>query len=246
MKNKKILYLGDTTLDQAASYLAGIMDHASIAFDYRASDWAFVDEGNYAAVILSDYPASNFTAAQLDDLAAKVNNGMGLLMIGGWESFVGQGGNYHQTPLADVLPVVMGDADDRMNHYGPCAIGKCADHAIIDGLPFVEHPASFNGFNRVKAKNDAKEILSVRPYRIAAAGDAFEFIGEQSHPLLTLGMYGRGKTAAYSSDVAPHWAGGFVDWGETRVTLQAPGSGEVEVGNWYVEFFARLVRWVRG
>jgi hypothetical protein len=40
MKETKapVLYLGDTSLDTAASYLAGVMTYFDIGFDYVASD----------------------------------------------------------------------------------------------------------------------------------------------------------------------------------------------------------------
>ena len=38
--------------------------------------------------------------------------------------------------------------------------------------------------------------------------------------------------------------GGFVDWGDSRHVLCAEGAEEIEVGNWYVEFFGNLVKWV--
>ena len=41
----------------------------------------------------------------MHDLAEAVNHGAGLIMLGGFHSF-GPGG-YGETPLADVLPVVM-------------------------------------------------------------------------------------------------------------------------------------------
>jgi hypothetical protein len=42
MKRNKnsVLYLGDTSLDTSASYLAGVMTHFDVGFDYVASDEA--------------------------------------------------------------------------------------------------------------------------------------------------------------------------------------------------------------
>ena len=44
------------------------------------------------------------------------------------------------------------------------------------------------------------------------------------HPVLVIGTAGHGRAAAFASDIAPHWVGGFVDWGDSRVTAQAPAA----------------------
>ena len=62
--------------------------------------------------------------------------------------------------------------------------------------------------------------------------------------MLVLGAADRGRTAALMTDLAPHWVGGFVDWGDgERVTAQAPGSWQIEVGNLYAQFVANLLAW---
>ena len=89
-----ILYCGDTGLESAASYLAGLMTHFDWAFDYIPSDRKIVRselESRRSLLILSDYPARQFDE-DLQRLAIdQVQQGMGLLMIGGWESFHGLG-----------------------------------------------------------------------------------------------------------------------------------------------------------
>jgi uncharacterized membrane protein len=59
---------------------------------------------------------------------------------------------------------------------------------------------------------------------------------------LVLGRYGRGRTVTLATDVAPHWVGGLVDWGDRRV-VQGVADGFIEVGNWYARFFRNLVAW---
>jgi len=57
-----------------------------------------------------------------------------------------------------------------------------------------------------------------------------------------VGAWGQGRTAALATDVAPHWVGGMVDWGDRRIVQDLPG-GFVEIGNWYAEFFRNLLVW---
>lgn len=245
--NNKILYLGDTKLDSHAAYLAGVMDYYGIDFDYVPSDKKPENkllEKDYSAVVLSDYPSENFRPGQSEHLSDNVKNGQGLLMIGGWESFTGLEGNYNNTKLKKVLPVLMSDTDDRVNHFAPCLIGKNCEHEIIEELPFEQYVPSVGGFNSLSAKQGAKVILSVQKYLVEKYKDQFCFSASQSYPLLITGTYGQGRTAAFASDVAPHWVGGFVDWGNKRINAHCKSSNEIEVGNWYAEFFRNLVFWV--
>jgi uncharacterized membrane protein len=55
--------------------------------------------------------------------------------------------------------------------------------------------------------------------------------------------YGEGRTAAFASDAAPHWFGGFVDWGEKRISCSVAGA-DVEFGAFYAVFFNNLIRWI--
>ena len=73
----------------------------------------------------------------------------------------------------------------------------------------------------------------------------FESIGDPD-PLLVTGVYGQGRVCAMATDAAPHWVGGLVDWGKSRVEAQADGAEAIEVGNWYAELFANIVKWTAG
>lgn len=245
--NIDVLYLGDTALDRAASYLAGVMKHYGIEFDYRSSDEKFTDEllGNdYQAVIISDYPSENFSQSQLERLSRQISDGMGLVMIGGWESFTGANGEYTNTILKDVLPITMQEDDDRINCPQPCLVEKNCEHEIIAGLPFDGQPPCIGGFNLLKVKSTATTILSARKFKAVHSGESYDFSPEPtSYPLLVTGQYGNGRVVCFASDVAPHWVGGLVDWGDERVSAQADGAEAVEVGNFYAQFFARIVKW---
>ena len=242
-----VLYLGDTALDQQGAYLAGVMAHHGISYNYVDSGEAFSLEllsRNPRMVIVSDYPAGNFSDDQLDALIERIGKGMGFAMIGGWESFTGLNHEYTDTALAEVLPVAMQSGDDRVNCDQPCMIEKLCDHAIVEGLPFDERPPMICGYNRVKTKRDATTILAAQQFKVrhGSAGFAFE-PAEHPDPMLVVGDYGKGRVAVFAGDVAPHWASGLVDWGDTRITAQAPNAETVEVGNFYTQLFANLIAW---
>jgi len=241
----RICYLGDDTLQGAAAYLAGIMSHFGLPYDHVAStespDAAFASR-QYALYVVSDYPAARFREGDMTHVAECVAKGSGLVMLGGWESFFGRLGEYHRSPLAGVLPVAMLDCDDRRNSAQPCLIEKAADHPILEGLPW-DRPPGIGGFNAFTPKPNAETLLRCVRFSVQSRGDRFEFVRGASTPLLAVGTWKQGRTAALATDVAPHWVGGLVDWGDRRVVQEVAGS-LVEVGNWYAEFFRNLLAWV--
>jgi uncharacterized membrane protein len=245
--NSKVLYLGDTALNEAASYLAGIMSHYRIDYDYVPNDVKFDEtlfKDDYKAFIVSDYPAKNFLKSHLDMIADKVETGAGLAMIGGWESFEGQAGKYSGTRLAEILPVEMASEDDRVNSFSPFMVVRNCGHQITDELPFEAQATTIGGLNSVKVKQGGTEILSARKFRAEFQNGKFNFLEMQSFPLLVAGQFGKGRTAAFASDVAPHWIGPMVDWGCDRITAKAPGGVEIEVGNWYAQLFVNMIQWI--
>ena len=243
----RVCYLGDDDLNMAAIYLAGVMAHYGIAFDHVAStrspDASFLRR-TYAAYVVSDYPAARWNAAQLAHVVEAVRNGSGLAMLGGWESFHGRLGEYHHSPLAEVLPVTMAASDDRRNCAQPCLVDKRCEHPILAGLPW-ETPPTIGGYNAFTPKPDAELLLTSVPFAVRRAADGFHFTPGAAAPLLAVGRFGAGRTAALATDAAPHWVGGWVDWGNERVFQEVAG-GFIEVGAWYARFFRNLLVWLAG
>lgn len=242
-----VLYLGDTHLHDAAAYLAGLMHSWGWAFDYVASGEpadASLFAGNRRLYVLSDYPAAQLAGDLQRRIADDVAGGAGLIMFGGWESFHGTGGDWDGTPVGDVLPVRIASTDDRVNSDHPVLVAKTSAHPAVDGLPWDERPPAIGGFNRVAPRPDATVLLEARQFTARREGAEFAFHAAGSDPLLVVGRHGRGNTAALATDVAPHWVGPLVDWGDGRVTAQAPQANDVEVGDLYAQFLRQLLTWV--
>lgn len=242
--NNEVCYLGDDDVSGAAIYLCGIMNHFGIAYDHVPSTCAVgpdLLERPYSLYVFSDYPRENLTEEQMRTIAGHVREGAGLAMFGGWESYHGLIGEYNGTPLAEVLPVEMRGEDDRQNCWEPCLIRKEKDHEILEGLPF-DTPAGIGGFNVFRSRPDSDLLLSSVRHRPQRVGAGFEFQQGAEAPLLVTGSYGAGRTLALATDVAPHWVGGLVDWGDERVTSKV-GEGFIEVGNWYAQFFRNILVW---
>lgn len=251
-----ILYLGDTSLATAASYLAGVMYRAGLLFDHKASHEGVSpdDVAGRKLIIVSDYPAARCSPAAQAAMAHAVEGGAGLLMLGGWESFHGLGGDWDATALTPLLPVVISAADDRINGDGVALLrltdaGAC--HEATASLPWDARPPVVGGWSRFSPKAGARVLLEVVPHRTRREGSGFAFMAGPAEPMLVVGNTPGTRVACLATDAAPHWVGPLVDWGTDntapscagRVKAQAPGAEAIEVGALYAQFLEQLVRW---
>ncbi len=190
-----------------------------IEVDFPTSD----NLGEYDVVVISDVGANSFqlTSSVVSDCVAEtdrleylreyVHAGGGLVMVGGYMSFSGIEGKarYARSPLAAVLPVEVLDRDDRAERTAgvvPSVIDP--DHAAVAGLG-AEWPALL-GYNETRPRPDAQTLVTVD-------GD----------PLIAVREYGKGRSAVFTSDMAPHWAPpSFLAWSQ------------------YGPMWASLLRWV--
>lgn len=128
---------------------------------------------------------------RLEVIRQWTHQGGGLLMCGGWRSFAGYqgGGFYHATPVAEALPVSILPYDDRVE-TPEGTHGQLVErhHPVVRGLDSEWPPVL--GHHRLEA--DAGSTTLVR--------------SPKGHPLLVVGDYGAGRSAAWASDIAPHWA----------------------------------------
>jgi uncharacterized membrane protein len=153
---------------------------------------------------------------RLDNLRRFVEGGGGLLMCGGYFSFSGYSGRaaFAGTPVEAVLPVLCERGfDDRVEMtqgYRMEVTEAGRAHPITAGLAWDDGYLLL-GYNRVRAKPDAEVLATYE-------GD----------PQIVVGRAGRGRSMAFASDVAPHWAGSFVHWAD------------------YATFWVRAVRWLAG
>ena len=155
----------------------------------------------YDVVILSDIGANSFYLAQdtwihgqsqpnrLKLLADWVRAGGGLMMAGGYMSFQGfqARANFARSPLADVLPVVISDYDDRVESpEGARPALVRPDHPI--GAAWRGSPPAILGYNRVTAKPEATVVATV--------GDDVLIAGAE---------VGEGRSVVWTTDIGPHW-----------------------------------------
>ena len=167
--------------------------------------------GKYDVYILGDLDRDAFDPGELKQLAETVNQGKGLIVLGGFHSF-GPGG-YSETELADVLPIKMERWDrqpwndklrDDMHLNGQVrmtptlrqsqhfvmtlAAGAVANAEAWKKLPPLD---GANRFEESKLKPDAV---------VLADAD-----GNHEHPLLVARSYGAGRVVAFAGDSTWRW-----------------------------------------
>ena len=137
-------------------------------------------------------------------------------MVGGYYSFQGINGaaRFRGTPVEDVLPVTMLPFDDRLEVPEGCYLASVDPDPITADLSVGEAPPLL-GLNEVVARPGAKVLLSTN-------------IDEgRTHPLLVIGEAGKGRSAAWTSDIGPHWM-----------------PNEVLAWSGTATLFGRLLRWL--
>ncbi len=160
----------------------------------------------YDCVILSDIGSNTLllppetwihsrrSPNRLKLLKSYVERGGGLVMVGGYYSFQGinGGARYRNTAVEAALPTVIHPYDDRLEipeGISPVITGS-ASHPVLkgvpSGLPYIL------GLNEVVAKDTATTLLALPA-------------DEGGHPLLVVGDHGKGRSAAWTTDIGPHW-----------------------------------------
>lgn len=156
------------------------------------------------------FQRSEITVDRLEVIRDFVTDGGGMLMVGGYMTFSGIDGKarWGRSPVADVLPVNVLDRDDRIELPAGAHPELAGEHDIVAGFA-AEWPRVL-GLNDVTSRDGSQVLATVG-----------------GHPLLVIGTAGRGRSAAFASDLAPHWAPPeFVDWDH------------------YPILFDRIVRWL--
>ncbi|MFZ5829198.1 MAG: glutamine amidotransferase [Planctomycetota bacterium] len=162
--------------------------------------------GEYDVYILGDIDSAAFEDGELADLAEAVNQGAGLIMLGGYHSF-GPGG-YARTPLRTVLPLRM-DATERqqfgespradMHLPGPVKMrpsrfGRGHPVLTLSGNP----QANQDLWDQLPPLLGANRFAGLAPGAIVLADDG-------RNPLLVTHNFGNGRVLAMAVDSTWRW-----------------------------------------
>jgi len=153
---------------------------------------AFFDQNYYGKDIVT-FPD------KLKYLASAVENGKGLIYMGGWLSFSGhmEKGGWRRSPISDWLPFSCLTGDDLMESSEGFAVSVGqSGHPILEGLSIDTIPPLL-GYNEFIPKENFDTLLSIR---------------ETGHPLLGVSTPGEGRMVVYGSDPVPHWGMNLMNW----------------------------------
>lgn len=169
----------------------------------------------YDLVILSDIgantlllPTPTFTRSEImpnrcNLIRDYVLDGGALLMVGGYLTFSGVDakGKWQDTAVQEVLPVTVLPTDDRMEHCEGITPVTVKAHPVLEGLGAWPR---ILGYNRTIIREGAELLATV-----------------EDNPFIALGEYGKGRSAVFTTDCAPHWAPPeFCEWDGYDVLFQ--------------------------
>lgn len=156
---------------------------------------------SYDTIILSDVCVLNFRTEHINWMERCFREeGFGLVMVGGVESF-GGGSSYPSwagTSVADSLPVEFGDVEQNAPSGSYKLEVACDEDELMRSLPWKTTPP-FSGLNIVTVREGAIELArGVSTMR--------------QYPLMARWMYGRGRSIAFTPDWTPGWGAEFCKW----------------------------------
>jgi hypothetical protein len=168
-------------------------------------DPAWFERGAYDVYLLGDVPAEVFGPQLLRQLADRVAEGAGLMMLGGLQNF--SGGGYGDTPLADLLPVVLppggaastGVPDLRGQLTGPQPL-------VPTEIGLKRYVMQLASADRNRARWEALAPL-VGAVRLQPKSELVEVWAQtrDGTPLLCASEVGRARVAAFGGDTTFQW-----------------------------------------
>lgn len=166
--------------------------------ELAAYDCVVLSDIGSNTLLLSDqtFKRSQISTNRCNEIKNYVHSGGTLLMIGGYLSFAGIDckARYGQTAIQDVLPVKCLAIDDRSEHPEGVTPQVHFNHPALSALP--DQWPHFLGYNKTTPIEGCEVPVTIN-------GD----------PLIAFGSFGKGKSAVFTSDCAPHWGPmEFVKW----------------------------------
>ncbi len=200
----------------------------------------------YDVIIHSDIKTTFFQPAQMQAMAAFVEqHGGGFVMVGGNSAF-GKGG-YHRTIIDRIIPVAMQQsADSAKLSFKMQIVPAALDHPLLalgasraetlriwtDKLP------ELHGYNRVDRAKPGATVLATTPTTGLFSG------AYGAQVVLAVQEVGRGRTMAFTSDTTRTWGADFETvWGE-RLNASRPLEESNCDARYYRAFWINAVRWL--
>jgi len=165
--------------------------------------------GKYDVYMLGDLDSEAFKKDELDLLRAAVEQGAGLIMLGGLHSF-GAGG-YGATPLADVLPIEIGRLErqrfdekirEDLHLAGPQKMrpsGYGASQYVMQLGSVAQKGKNAEAWEKLPPLEGANRFGGLKKNANLLAET------ENGQPLLVASSFGNGRVLAFAGDSTWHW-----------------------------------------
>lgn len=160
----------------------------------------------YDAFILGDVDSAAFGKEQLEILAKRVQNGAGLLMLGGFHAY--DAGGYGSTPLADIVPIQLRGGIQQP--FGQPVLPQLHWDGEVKMVPSGTHPVTQLSQDNAKntelwqklpALDGANRWLNVKQL----PGIQVIAIGDKQQPLIVAAGVEQGRVLAMAGDSTWKW-----------------------------------------
>ncbi|MCA9166135.1 MAG: hypothetical protein KDB23_00635, partial [Planctomycetales bacterium] len=162
-------------------------------------------QANYDVIVLGDVPAQALGPANCQQIATLIENGRGLLMLGGINTY-GPGG-YLNTPIENLLPMKLSrfqgqefgaDKPVRADQHlpGPLQMKPSRNHFITHLADRADNEAAWS---KLKPLLGANKIVPLTPQAIRLAES------QNGDPLLVARQYGTGRVLVFAGDSTYLW-----------------------------------------
>jgi uncharacterized membrane protein len=207
----RVLFLDGNVGWQEQRYIRRALDGApEIDLDYnwldarKKAEWPIeaseiFQKQLYDVTLLADVHSQALGDESGKFLAERINQGMGLMMLGGVNSF--GGGGYGKNPLGEALPVRLSATDERavnasldevLHYKKDILVSQVSPHFVTRieqaGVSWQELPA-FQGANRLIPTGIGELLIQ----------------GDGGESILVAGQYGSGRTLAFAGDSTYRW-----------------------------------------
>ncbi len=169
------------------------------------TDELFLREiGNFDLIVVQNFPLGTYfllKEAHLKRLAQYVEEGGGLLMLGGDKAYTL--GSVEKTPVAGVLPIALAPAEGGAPYLG----GPLSVRLAPDGLT---HPVTTSGSGEEREPFRLSQLPPLAGMNALGApadwGSTLAVAGEDGRPLLVAGSRGKGRVLVVATDSLWKWA----------------------------------------
>jgi uncharacterized membrane protein len=159
----------------------------------------------YDAFVIGDLDSSAFGREQLELLTQRVEDGAGLMLLGGFHAY--DGGGYGSSPLADILPMQL--RPGMQQPFGQPVLPQLHWDGMLKMKPIGNHPVTQLGegeknielWNRLKPLEGANRWLNIKQ----SPGIQVIATDEESRPILVASSAGRGRVLTMAADSTWRW-----------------------------------------